>query len=114
MGHSHPALNPNGGAGVRRASMQPALHDDLMVRVMEPANLRRAWKRVKANRGAPGVDGVTVDEFPAFAKAHWPAIRRAQPCSMAAIDRRRCVGSTSRSRKAKGCACWGSRPSPIG
>jgi len=77
MGHSHPALNPNGGAGVRRASMQPALHDDLMVRVMEPANLRRAWKRVKANRGAPGVDGVTVDEFPAFAKAHWPAIRRA-------------------------------------
>ncbi len=77
MGHSHPAMNPPGGVGVRRASMQPALHDDWMARVMAPANLRRAWRRVKANRGAPGVDGMTVDDFPAFAQVHWPDIRRA-------------------------------------
>jgi RNA-directed DNA polymerase len=57
--------------------MQPALHDDLMARVMAPVNLRRAWKRVKANRGAPGVDGITIDDFSAFAQAHWPGIRRA-------------------------------------
>jgi len=45
MGHSRPATNPTGGVGVQRASMQPALHDDLMVRVMAPANLRylRGW-----------------------------------------------------------------------
>ena len=75
MGHSHPATNPPGGVGVRRVPMQPALHDDLMARVMAPANLRRAWKR--ANRGAPGVDGMTVDDYPAFAREHWPDIRRA-------------------------------------
>ena len=76
-GHSHPATNPPGGVGVRREPMQPALHDDFMARVMAPANLRRAWKRVKANRGAPGVDGMTVDDYPAFAREHWPGIRRA-------------------------------------
>ncbi len=77
MGHSHSASNPSGGAGVRREPTQPALHDDLMARMLAPANLRRAWKRVKANRGAPGVDGITVDEFPAFAQENWFTIRQA-------------------------------------
>jgi RNA-directed DNA polymerase len=48
-----------------------------MARVMDRANLQRAWRRVKANGGAPGVDGMTVDQFPAFMRAHWPAIRTA-------------------------------------
>lgn len=77
VGHLQPVSNPSGGAGARREPTQPALHDDLMVRVMAPENLRRAWQRVKANRGAPGVDGMSVDEFPAFAREHWPTIRRA-------------------------------------
>ena len=80
MGHSHPSMNPSGGVGVRREPMQPALHDDLMVRVMAPSNLRRAWRRVKANRGAPGVDGMTIDDFPAFARQHWSDIRRRINC----------------------------------
>ena len=57
--------------------MRPALHDELMVRVMAPANLRRAWTRVKANRGAPGVDAMAVDDLPAFAQEQWSTIRRA-------------------------------------
>jgi RNA-directed DNA polymerase len=77
VGHSFSVLNPIGGAGERRVSTQPALHDNLMVRVVAPANLRRAWKQVKANRGSPGVDGMSVDDFPAFAQEHWPTIRQA-------------------------------------
>ena len=47
----------------------------LMERVIEGGNLRRALKRVQQNEGSPGVDGLTVDELPAYLREHWPMIR---------------------------------------
>jgi RNA-directed DNA polymerase len=61
----------------RRTVMDPALSDDLMGRVLAPENLRNAWHQVKANHGAPGVDGMTIEDFPVFAREHWPSIRQA-------------------------------------
>jgi len=60
-----------------RGAVQPAWEADLMARVLDPANGRRAGKRVKANKGAPGVEGLPVEEFPALAREHWPEIRAA-------------------------------------
>ena len=77
MPHSDPMQNPTGGVWVRREAMQPALRDDLMRRVLDRANVQRAWKQVKANGGAAGVDGMTIDEFPAFAHTQWSTIRQA-------------------------------------
>jgi len=77
VGHSQPSLNPTGGDALRRGATQPALHDDLMARVVDRANLQRAWKRVKANRGAPGSDGMPIEDFAAFARSHWTTIREA-------------------------------------
>jgi len=77
VGHSQPSLSPTGGDGSRRGATQPALHDDLMARVVDRANLQRAWKRVKANKGAPGSDGMPIEDFAAFACSHWAAIRQA-------------------------------------
>lgn len=49
----------------------------LLERILEPNNLNRAYKRVKANKGAPGVDGMTVDELLPYLKTHGESIRQA-------------------------------------
>ncbi len=43
--------------------------------VVERHNMQAALKQVRANKGSPGVDGMSVDELPDFLKAHWPAIK---------------------------------------
>ena len=47
----------------------------LMEAVVEPGNLRKALARVRRNKGAPGIDGMTVEELGAFLKDHWPETR---------------------------------------
>lgn len=75
MSDSTTTTNPTGGAEERRRFTQPALNDHLMDAVLAPANLHRAWRRVKSNRGAPGIDGLRIEDFPAYARDQWPAIR---------------------------------------
>lgn len=48
----------------------------LMARVLERENLIRALKQVKRNKGAPGIDGLTVEQFPSYLKQYWPVIRQ--------------------------------------
>jgi len=47
-----------------------ALTERLMEEVCQLDNLNQAYRRVKANKGAPGVDGMTIDELPAWFAAH--------------------------------------------
>lgn len=47
----------------------------LLARVLERVNLQRALKQVRQNKGAPGIDGMTVDELPEYLRHHWPEIR---------------------------------------
>ena len=53
----------------------PAATMQLMEEVCERENLVRAWQRVRENKGAPGVDGMTIDDAKSFLCEHWPDIR---------------------------------------
>jgi RNA-directed DNA polymerase len=57
------------------SSERPASATGLMEEVCERENLKQALRRVRANKGGPGVDGMTVDELPGYLKTHWPALR---------------------------------------
>src|SRR2546425_378206 len=48
-----------------------------MQAVLAPENMQRAWKQVKPNKGASGIDRISLQDFPAHARVHWPGIRQA-------------------------------------
>jgi len=43
--------------------------------VVSRENMLRALKRVEANRGAPGPDGMTVEELRPYLRQHWATVR---------------------------------------
>ncbi|MFL6965623.1 group II intron reverse transcriptase/maturase [Pseudomonas alvandae] len=49
--------------------------DTLMERVLAPANLKRAYQRVVSNKGAPGADGMTVDQLADYVKQYWSILK---------------------------------------
>jgi len=80
-------LEPRGTAPSARRSgaARPAKDGDarsgsdplLMERVVARANAVEALKRVRRNKGSPGIDGMTVAELTPYLREHWPAIREA-------------------------------------
>lgn len=61
---------PTAGIGPERSGTE-----SLMEAVVERGNLLAALKRVKQNKGSPGVDGMTVGELDAFLRKNWVATR---------------------------------------
>src|ERR1039458_849025 len=59
----------------KRGTESPAIAEQLMEEVCGRENCKQALKRVKANKGSAGVDGMTVQQLPEYLKQHWPVIR---------------------------------------
>ena len=59
----------------KREAESKAASEQLMEAVCERKNCRQALARVKSNKGSAGVDGMTVEQLPAYLKKHWPTIR---------------------------------------
>jgi RNA-directed DNA polymerase len=62
-------------ATTKQPSLDPSQFD-LMEKIVDEANIETAWKNVRRNAGAPGPDGITVDEFPEWFRPRWPQIRQ--------------------------------------
>ena len=68
----------SGGAESVMAKREPersAVTSSVMEAVCERTNLKKALRRVKANKGSPGADGMTVEQLPDYLRAHWPQHR---------------------------------------
>jgi RNA-directed DNA polymerase len=62
-------------SAARTSLERPAVAGPSMEAVVERENLKKALAQVKRNKGAAGVDGMTVGELPAYLKDNWLAIR---------------------------------------
>lgn len=69
---AQPLDEPVAGSDGQPESIPPCA---LLAQVLERANLQRALKQVRRNQGAPGIDGMTVEELPEYLKHHWLDIR---------------------------------------
>ena len=58
-----------------RLSTSPTGEIRLMEMILERSNMQNAYKRVVSNKGAPGVDGMTVNQLGSYLKRHWEKIR---------------------------------------
>ncbi len=72
-------LEPQGGqscAAIPEKSALDSLSMTLMEQVVDLENMERAWKKGKANGGAPGPDGITLKQFPEHIRPLWPELRQ--------------------------------------
>ncbi|MEE1672440.1 group II intron reverse transcriptase/maturase [Agarivorans aestuarii] len=69
--------SPSGVDVIQRNNPQPAFSQHLFEHMLTRQNIQFAWKRVRANKGAAGVDNMSIDAFPSWAKLHWKQIATA-------------------------------------
>src|SRR3984893_12587512 len=79
----------------------PASTAYLMEAICDPENIEAALRAVVRNKGAPGVDGITVRQLPGILKARWPEIEdqllqgRYQPQRVRRVEIPKAAGGTT-------------------
>src|SRR5580698_4603522 len=70
-----PSANRRGaGLGAAKSGRTKSEDPLLMEQMVERSNVWSAYQRVVQNKGAPGVDDLTVEEFKDWLKVHWPSV----------------------------------------
>jgi len=75
-------------------------NERLLERILSKENMATAWKRVKANHGAPGIDGISIEEFPDHTRPLWMEIRKSllagryQPLPVRRVEIPKATGGT--------------------
>jgi len=71
---------------------QPGAEMRLMAAIVSRENMMAAYQRVMANKGAPGIDRMTVEQLKPYLMEHWPRIKeellagRYQPASVRGVE----------------------------
>ena len=81
------------GASIEKSALDE--NHALMEEIVDEIIIEMAWARVKANRGAPGPDGITLEEFPEWFRPQWETVRqqlldgtyRPEPVRRVSIDK---------------------------
>jgi len=98
--NSHDTKKPSGEVTMRRVMESPDPNDHLLERILSRENMLKAWKRVKANKGAPGIDNMSVEDFPEYARNNWDSIRESllagiyQPSPVRRVEIPKATGGT--------------------
>ena len=71
----HDTMNPKGGVAMGHVVDSSDPNEHLLERMLSRENMQAAWKPVKANKGAAGVDGMSIEAFLDFARDAWENIR---------------------------------------
>jgi len=85
---------------MRRVMESPDPNDHLLEQILSRENMLKAWKRVKANKGAPGIDNMSVEDFPEYARNKWDSIRESllagiyQPSPVRRVEIPKATGGT--------------------
>jgi len=88
-------LTPTGDYSAPRENIKLDLNESLFDEVLSPVNLKKAWQRVRANKGVAGVDGITIEQFLDWSQQHWKQVKidlengayRPQPVKRVEIDK---------------------------
>jgi RNA-directed DNA polymerase len=98
--NSHDTKKPSGEVTMRRVMESPDPNDHLLEQILSRENMLKAWKRVKANKGAPGIDNMSVEDFPEYARNKWDSIRESllagiyQPSPVRRVEIPKATGGT--------------------
>lgn len=71
------ACGPHPGIRGAGPGTPPAATGSLLEAALARENLQLAWKRVRANKGAAGVDGLDIGQTHDWLRSHWPELRDA-------------------------------------
>ncbi len=67
--------SPTGEDMQQRDNGYPALNDHLLEQVLGRANIQAAWQQVRRNKGAAGIDGITIEQFPEWIHPQWRILK---------------------------------------
>jgi len=69
-------LTPSGDLDGRRVTESSPIDFASVEYIVSNASIAEAWKKVRANKGAPGVDRISIEQFPKWARPQWKDINK--------------------------------------